>query len=187
MTNNFQKKLRSIIRVDHAGEFGAKVIYDGQIAAFKLKGDQESVKLVEYMKKQEDVHFDYFDALLKKEKVRPTIMQPVWKIGGFALGFLTAFADKKAAMTCTTAVEETIDEHYQSQLETLNAEENFLGENERGEIAELKKKIAQFRDEELEHRDIGYEHQAADLKGFAPLSKLIKLTTKFAILTSKKI
>ena len=114
-------------------------------------------------------------------------MQPVWKIGGFALGFLSALADKKAAMTCTTAVEETIDEHYQSQLEALDAEENFLGENERGEILELKQKIAQFRDEELEHRDIGYEHHAAELKGFAPLSKFIKLTTKFAILTSKKI
>jgi ubiquinone biosynthesis monooxygenase Coq7 len=195
MSENFQKKLHEIIRVDHAGEMGAKVIYDGQIAALKLKGDVETVELVAHMKRQEDIHFDYFDAEIKRRKIRPTLMQPIWKIGGFALGFFTALADKKAAMTCTTAVEETIDEHYQSQLATLTKEENFLDENQKkvmGEVAReevrtLKEKIQKFRDEELEHRDIGYEHKASELSYFGPLSTFIKATTKLAIAVSKKI
>lgn len=187
MSNNFQKKLQEIIRVDHAGEMGAKVIYDGQIAALKLKGDLETAELVTHMKKQEDVHFDYFDVEIKRQKIRPTFMQPVWKIGGFALGFFTALIDKKAAMTCTTAVEETIDEHYQSQLAALEKEENFLDENQKKEVRVLKEKIQKFRDEELEHRDIGYENKASELSYFAPLSAFIKFTTKSAIAISKKI
>jgi ubiquinone biosynthesis monooxygenase Coq7 len=187
MSNDFQKKLHEIIRVDHAGEMGAKVIYDGQIAALKLKGEFETAELVAHMKKQEDVHFDYFDAEIKRQKIRPTLMQPVWKIGGFALGFLTALADKKAAMTCTTAVEETIDEHYQSQLATLAKEENLLDENQKKEVRALKEKIQKFRAEELEHRDIGYEHKASELRYFKPLSSFVKATTKFAIAISKKI
>ncbi len=170
-----QKKLHEIIRVDHAGEFGAKVIYAGQIAALKLKKDHETLKVVEEMKRQEDVHFDYFDAEIRKKKIRPTVMQPIWKVGGFALGFFTALADKKAAMACTTAVEEVIDEHYKSQLNAIEGEE------------ELKNKIEKFRQEELEHRDIGYENRAADLKYFKPLTHFIKATTKFAIAISKKI
>jgi len=170
-----QKDLQEIIRVNHAGEFGAKVIYAGQIAALKLKKDHQTLALVEEMKRQEDVHFDYFDEQLKKQKIRPTIMQPIWRVGGFALGFLTALADKRAAMACTTAVEEVIDEHYQSQLNSLKEEKD------------LKEKIEKFRAEELEHRDIGYENHAAEIKYFKPLTTFIKATTKFAIAVSKKI
>ena len=177
-----QKKIHEIIRVNHAGEFGAKVIYDGQIAALKLKKDHETIKLVQHMKEQEDVHFDYFDAEIRRQKIRPTLMQPLWKVGGFALGFFTALLDKKAAMTCTTAVEETIDEHYQEQIKYLEKEENSSGG-----VAELKKKIIKFREEELEHRDIAYDNNASELKGFAPLSALIKGVTKFAIAVSKKV
>jgi len=117
--SNFKKKLEEIIRVDHAGEFGAKVIYDGQMMALKMKKDYETIKIVKHMKDQENVHYDYFNAEIKKEKIRPTLMQPIWRVGGFALGFFTALADKKAAMVCTTAVEETIDEHYQEQIKFL--------------------------------------------------------------------
>ncbi len=184
---NFQKKLQEIIRVDHAGEMGAKVIYDGQIAAFKLKKDEENLKLVKHMKEQEIVHFDYFDNEIKQKKIRPTLMQPVWKIGGFALGFLTTMIDKKAAMVCTTAVEETIDEHYKDQIKILENEEKFSDEKQKQEIAELKEKIKKFRDEELEHRDIGYENHAREFKAYNPLSAFIKATTKFAIAVSKRI
>ncbi|MBU6339015.1 MAG: demethoxyubiquinone hydroxylase family protein [Rickettsiales bacterium] len=184
---NFRKKLQEIIRVDHAGEFGAKVIYDGQIAALKLKKDEETLALVKHMKEQEVVHFDYFDAAIKEEKIRPTLMQPIWRVGGFALGFLTAAIDKKAAMVCTTAVEEIIDEHYKKQIDFLETEEKFLDEEEKQEVVSLKNKIKQFRDEELEHRDIGYENHAKEFKAFTPLSSFIKATTKFAIAVSKKV
>ena len=181
---NFKKKLEEIIRVDHAGEMGAKVIYSGQIAALKLKKDHETLKIVEHMKEQEDVHFEYFDEKMRNQKVRPTLMQPVWKVGGFALGFVTAILDKKAAMACTTAVEETIDLHYQEQIEEIS-EEIEKGEN--AELTELKSKIERFREEELEHRDIGYEHDAAELMCFKGFSGFVKGITGFAIKVSKKI
>lgn len=170
-----QKNLQEIIRVNHAGEFGAKVIYSGQISALKLKNDHQTLALVEEMKRQEDIHFEYFNEQLKQRKIRPTLMQPIWQVGGFALGFLTAFADKRAAMACTTAVEEVIDEHYQSQLTSISEEKD------------LKEKIEKFRNDELEHRDIGYKNYAAEIKYFKPLTSLIKATTRIAIAISKKI
>ena len=187
LMTSFTKKLEEIIRVDHAGEMGAKVIYSGQMAALKLKKDDETLQLVKHMKEQEDVHFDYFNSEIRKQKIRPTAMQPIWKIGGFALGFFTALAGKKAAMTCTTAVEEVIDEHYQEQVAALVAEEKFLDENQKKEVEQLKEKIEKFRAEELEHRDIAYENKAAELTCFTPLSAAIKCATKFAIAVSKRV
>lgn len=170
-----QEKLHEALRVNHAGEYGAKQIYKGQLAVFKLKKDQESVDLIAHMKEQEDVHFDYFDKKIINEKVRPTLMQPIWKVGGFALGAITAIMGKKAAMACTVAVEEVIDEHYQEQLHHLNASKD------------LKENIEKFRQEELEHRDIGLQNHAEDLTIYKPLSFVIKNISKAAIAISKKL
>ncbi len=169
------QNLHQALRVNHAGEYGAKQIYKGQLAVFKLKKDQPTVDLIEHMYEQEQVHFDYFNQKIIDEKVRPTLMQPLWQVAGFALGFITAAMGKKAAMACTVAVEEVIDEHYQDQLKNLKTSE------------ELKGKIEQFRQEELEHRDIGIENHAEDLTIYKPLSFIIKNASKLAIAISTKI
>ena len=205
-------QIEEMIRVNHAGEMGAKVIYDGQIAALRLKKDKETLKLVEEMRVQEVEHFDFFDAEIIRQKLRPTLMQPVWKVGGFALGFLTAIIDKKAAMLCTAAVEEVIDEHYQDQIRTLKKhlkrqeqsfEKNFKGVNGvksadvnqslgdakkiGGNLALLCQKIKKFRDDEIAHKNTAYEQCAQDFVMSGPLSWFIKTTTKLAIAVSKKI
>ena len=172
------KSLAEIIRVNHAGEMGAKVIYQGQITAFRLKNQLPQVKLTEEMLKQEEQHFDYFNQQMIVKQIRPTIMQPIWKVGGFALGFATAFISAKAAMACTVAVEEVIDKHYQQQLNYLQNSSNN---------SELTKKIFQFQQEELEHRDLAYNNQAKQFLAFKPLYKFISATTKIAIAISKKI
>ena len=172
---NQTQKLHQALRVNHAGEYGAKQIYKGQLAVFRFKKDQSTVDLIEHMQQQEEVHFDYFNQKIINEKVRPTLMQPLWQVAGFALGFFTAAIGKKAAMACTVAVEEVIDEHYQEQLNNLEADD------------ELKEKIEQFRQEELEHRDIGLENHAEDLAIYKPLSFIIKNASKLAIAISTKL
>lgn len=180
-------KINEIIRVDHAGEYGARYIYEGQIKAFKLKKDIESESLVTEMKSHEDEHFEYFDKKIIENRVRPTLMTPLWKAGGYALGFATAMIDKKAAMACTTAVEEVIDEHYQEQLDNIVDNEDSIEPSEKKQLSELKRKIIKFREDEIHHRDIGYDNDAEQYKYFAPLSSFIKIITKTAIAVSKKI
>jgi len=181
------KKIAEIIRVNHAGEMGAKVIYDGQIFALKLKKDFETLKIVEEMKAQEIEHFNFFDEKIKQKKVRPTIMQPIWGVGGFALGFLTALIDKKSAMVCTTAVEEVIDEHYQEQIKELDFIVENIDEKGKKEFENLQQNIQKFRDEEIHHRDIAYDNNARDFFAYKPLSVFIKFATKTAIAISKKV
>ena len=166
--------LEEIIRVDHAGEYGATRIYDGQIAVF---GKNSKIgKTIQHMADQEQEHIDTFEQLIVSKRVRPTVLLPLWNIAGYALGATTAMMGEKAAMACTVAVEKVIGEHYHEQL--------FLLENDQ---KELKKTIKKFKADELEHHDIGIAHDAEKAPGYKILSKAIELGCKTAIAISKKI
>ena len=111
----------SMLRVDQAGEYGATRIYAGQLAV--LRQDSPASKLISRMNGQEQRHLERFNALMAERRVRPTALQPVWNVAGFALGAATALMSEKAAMACTDAVETEIDRHYSRQLEELGDED----------------------------------------------------------------
>ena len=173
--NRAKKKLiDEIIRVDHAGEYGATKIYSGQI---KIFGKNSKIgKTIQHMADQEEEHINTFNKLIVEKRVRPTAMMPVWNLAGYFLGITTALMGKKAAMACTVAVEDIIGKHYEEQAKKLGNKE-----------PELKKIILKFRDDELEHHDIGIEHDAEKTLGYNILSKVIKTGCKVAIAISKKI
>ena len=168
-----------ILRVDHAGEYGAKRIYDGQLAVL---GKSAAAPTIRHMAEQELKHLSAFDRLLPQRRVRPTLLGPVWHAAGFALGAATALMGEKAAMACTEAVEEVIDEHYARQLDTL---ENLAGEGKAE--PELQALIAEFRAEEIQHRDTAREAGAAEAPAYPVLSQGIKNATKLAIWLSERI
>ena len=161
------------IRVDHAGEYGAKRIYEGQLAVL---GRTKYGPVIEHMKAQEQVHLDTFSRLIGERRVRPTALLPFWHVAGFALGAATALLGHRGAMACTGAVEEAIDEHYRAQ-------EDILGDDE----AALRADIARFRAEELEHRDTGLEHEAEQAPAYRLLSAAIKTGCKIAIKISERV
>ncbi|BDG74588.1 demethoxyubiquinone hydroxylase family protein [Roseomonas fluvialis] len=161
------------IRVDHAGEYGAKRIYQGQLAVL---GRTKYGPMIKHMQAQEQVHLDTFSRLIATRRVRPTALLPIWHVAGFALGAATALLGHRGAMACTVAVEEAIDEHYRAQ-------EEALGEDE----AELKAHIEKFRAEELEHRDIGLENEAEQAPAYRLLSAAIKAGCKVAIRISERV
>lgn len=162
-----------VLRVDHAGEYGAKRIYQGQLAVI---GHGEHGDTLRHMQAQEQVHLDTFAELIARRRVRPTVLLPFWHLAGFALGAATAALGSRAAMACTVAVEEAIDEHYRDQIDAL-------GDSE----PELSATIEAFRAEELEHRDIGLANEAELAPGYRALSTAIKAGCKLAIALSERI
>lgn len=162
-----------MIRVDHAGEYGARRIYEGQIAVL---GRSRIGPLLRHMKDQELEHLQAFEAAIVERRVRPTLLQPVWHAAGFALGAATALMGERAAMACTVAVEEVIDGHYEQQAACLGPEE-----------AKLKADIERFRAEEGEHRDIGLANEAELAPGYRLLSAAIKAGSRAAIWLSTRI
>lgn len=170
-----REMLERMIRVDHAGEYGAVRIYEGQLAVL---GRTTEAADIEHMAAQERVHLAKFNELIRTNKVRPTALMPLWHVAGFALGAGTALLGEKAAHACTVAVEEVIDEHYAEQIAQLDAE---------GDQQALRDTCETFRLEELEHRDTALGHGAEQAPGYEVLKAAVKTGSRLAIWLSKRI
>jgi 3-demethoxyubiquinol 3-hydroxylase len=166
-------QIKKFIRVDHAGEYGAAQIYAGQLAVL---GRGPHAAELRHMQAQEQEHLDSFSDLIHERRVRPTALLPVWRVAGFALGAMTAALGPHAAMACTVAIEETINDHYAAQ-------EAALGEEEPA----LKETIARFRAEELSHRDTALANGAEKARGYRLLTSIIKAGCKAAIRISEQV
>ena len=170
-------RLEEILRVDHAGELGAVHIYRGQRAVLNRAPGKDRIAFqLQEMEGHEAVHLAAFDRLLTERGVRPTLMTPLWRIAGFALGAGTALLGEKAAHACTAAVETVIEEHYAGQIVELAATEPALSQE-----------LARFRDEELQHRDLALEEGAREAPGYPVLAAVIRAGCRAAIKISEKL
>jgi ubiquinone biosynthesis monooxygenase Coq7 len=170
-------EITAMIRVDHAGEKGAVRIYQGQLAVFAAdKSKSKTVAAIRHMAKQEEEHLRAFDALINERRVRPTALEPVWRVASFALGAATALMGEKAAMACTVAVEEVIDRHYAGQIERLGATD-----------PPFTKTVEKFRAEEIAHRDMALANGAEEAPAYRLLSGAIKAGCRLAIALSTRI
>jgi ubiquinone biosynthesis monooxygenase Coq7 len=164
----------SMLRVDQAGEYGAMRIYAGQLAVL---GDRHpAARIIARMAAQEQRHLDHFDGLMTSRRVRPTLLQPLWKVAGHALGAATALISPRAAMACTVAVETEIERHYDKQLTSLADHD-----------PELTEAIDEFRRDEIEHRDIALAAGARETAAYSLLSAVIRAGCRAAIALSKRI
>ena len=164
----------SMLRVDQAGEYGATRIYAGQLAV--LRRNCPESRLIARMAAQEERHLKRFNQLMVERRVRPTALQPIWNVAGFALGAATALMSEKAALACTDAVETEIDRHYGEQLADLG-----------GDDPEFAADIAEFRADELEHRDSAREAGAMNAVAYPLLTAAIRAGCRAAIGLSKRI
>jgi len=172
-----RRRLGEILRVDHAGEYGAVQIYKAQRAVFEGRRGREAISAdLTEMQGHEQVHKDRFDALLNQHGVRPTALLPVWHMAAVGLGVGTALMGEKAAHACTEAVESVIEQHYAHQIAELKDRDPALA-------AELTK----FRDEELAHHDHAIDHGSREAPAYRLLSAVIKAGCKAAIKVSERL
>ncbi|WP_315759861.1 demethoxyubiquinone hydroxylase family protein [Sphingomonas sp. Y38-1Y] len=169
-----REAIRSMIRVDQAGEYGATRIYAGQLAILGDHGPHAAE--IAGMAQQEARHRAYFDRLIAERGVRPTLLQPFWNVAGFALGAVTAAIGPAAAMACTAAVETEIDKHYDQQLADLGDDD-----------PELAAHVREFQAEELEHKEAAIAAGAEQAIAYPLMSAVIRVGCRAAIAISKRI
>jgi 3-demethoxyubiquinol 3-hydroxylase len=165
-------EIARILRVDHAGEYGATRIYQGQL---DVLGHGRAAGVIRQMAETEKRHLARFETLLRDRRVRPTLLHPLWSVAGYALGAATALLGERAAMACTVAVEEVIDEHYRAQAERIGEEDPALRET-----------ILSFRDDEIAHRDMAVAQGAEDTAGYDLISGVVKTGSRIAIWLSTR-
>jgi ubiquinone biosynthesis monooxygenase Coq7 len=128
-----------ILKVNHAGEYGAIRIYRAQLwLARRLYPDL--VGFLEETLGHEIQHCAMFREAMPERNARPCRIMSLWGNGGFVLGFLTALTGRKGVWICTAAVEATVHRHLEEQLDFL-----------RGKDAELLELISAIQQQELMH------------------------------------
>jgi ubiquinone biosynthesis monooxygenase Coq7 len=129
----------------------------------------------------EEEHRQKFDELIRQRRVRPTVFSPLWHVGAYAIGALTAMMGQKAALACTVAVEEVIDAHYEEQKNAL-MQDNLGNEGDK----DLLQTIVHCQAEEVMHKNIALGLGAEQAVGYRSLAAVIKGISKSAIWVSKR-
>jgi len=133
--------VRRILKVNHAGEFGAIRIYGAQIAvARRLFSDILSA--LEDMRDDEIDHCRLFREAMPSRKSKPCRVMWLRSLGGYVLGFLTACGGRNMIWICTEAVESTVHQHLEDQLAFLASRDpelySLIASIQEQELAPLK-------------------------------------------------
>lgn len=170
-------RIEEMLRVDHAGEYGAVAIYRGQNAVFsRLPHKQDVAAQIAEMEAGEAHHLSTFDELLAKRGIRPSLLAPLWNAAGFGLGAASALMGEKSAMALTEAVEDVIEQHYAEQEQALKDSEPALADM-----------VRQFREDELEHKHTAEDSGAQDAPGYQIVSAVIRAGCRAAIKIAEKV
>ncbi|MBQ4880644.1 demethoxyubiquinone hydroxylase family protein [Pseudoalteromonas luteoviolacea] len=168
------KEVQRIIRVDHAGEFGAINIYRAQRTVAKLLY-KDIVEQLDDMLHHEKEHFDTFNSWLEQNSVRHCYALWFWAIGGYFLGLVTALLGRKSIWVCTHAVESTVLHHLDWQLSYLSKHDPSAYEA-----------VLSIKQEEEAHQSLGLLNGSNSLV-YSPIRLVVKYSTKFEIWLSTKL
>ena len=164
-----------VLRVNHAGERGAICIYQSQLAVARML-HPTCVKPLEEMLAHERQHYLAFESILRRRGVRQCHALPLWALGGYALGALTALLGERAIWACTAAIERTVNEHLEQQVAFLEGRDH-----------EVLAAVQSIRRDEEAHADHARAQSGETAGAYSALRWLIRSATTFAIWLSARL
>lgn len=166
---SYRRTVRQILRVNHAGEYGAIRIYQAQIFIARLL-DRNAIPFLEETLRHERRHLAAFRELMLPRGTRPCGAMPLWGLGGWALGCITALLGHNAIMVCTEAVERTVHAHLNKQLAWLGKSDVTLSDA-----------IVAIRNEEMGHLEGAQSHQTRHSSVDETVDRFVAAMTAFLI------
>lgn len=160
---------RKILKVDHAGEFGAINIYRSQIFVSRIFR-KPYVPMLEKFLADERRHLEIFWIEIQKRGGPKCKSFWLCGLGGYAMGMLSAFMGKQGVMACTWAVESVVTTHLVEQLAYLK----LAGDNAAYEA------VNAILEDEQHHRDVGNAEGGNTLL-FTPFRAMIRIFTEAVI------
>ncbi|MGH8617987.1 MAG: demethoxyubiquinone hydroxylase family protein [Burkholderiales bacterium] len=160
---------KKILKVNHAGEFGAINIYRAQIFASRLFS-RSYVPLLESFMADEQRHMDIFWIEIQRRNGIKCRSYWLCGAGGWAMGLISAFFGKTGVMACTWAVESVVVTHLHEQLSYLESKQDY----------DALKAVQSILDDEKNHRDIG-QNEGGTNPLYAPFRIMISAFTEGVI------
>jgi 3-demethoxyubiquinol 3-hydroxylase len=149
-----QRESAALMRVNHSGELAAQALYHGQ--ALVARSETTRAMLLEAARSESD-HLAWCETRLAELNARPSLLNPLWYAGSFAIGALTALAGDRVSLGFVVETERQVEGHLDEHLGRLP-----VGDTRSRAILET------MRAEEIQHgaaaAAAGGEHLPAPLR-----------------------
>jgi ubiquinone biosynthesis monooxygenase Coq7 len=164
-----------IIKVNHAGEFGAINVYRAQLMAARLAMPSLVPQIEEFLA-HEHRHLNTFAEVQRARGISRCKSYWFCGVGGFALGFVTSLFGRSGIMACTAAIETVVTRHLVEQLAFLESQGDM----------EAAAAVQSIVSDEEEHKAVGIT-QGQDSLWFKPLGVVVAAATSFVIWLGMKL
>ncbi|MFT3719455.1 2-polyprenyl-3-methyl-6-methoxy-1,4-benzoquinone monooxygenase [Pseudorhodoferax sp.] len=161
----------ALMRVNHVGEVCAQALYTAQALATRDAGLSAHFRQAS---QEETDHLAWTAERLEELGTRPSLLNPLWYAGAFALGLVAGRISDRLSLGFVVETEQQVAEHLDSHLARLPAADHAS-----------RAIVAQMRDDELRHA-----HEAADAGGIPlplPVRGLMRMAAKVMTTTAHYI
>ena len=146
----------ALMRVNHVGEICAQALYQGQ--ALTARHAESRQALAQAAREEED-HLAWSAERIRELGGRPSLLNPLWYAGSFALGAAAGFLGDKWNLGFLAETERQVEGHLEGHLDRLPAQDG----KSRAIVNEMKV-------DEARHACTALEHGAAELPEPAKLA-----------------
>ncbi|MFX3622364.1 MAG: 2-polyprenyl-3-methyl-6-methoxy-1,4-benzoquinone monooxygenase [Limnobacter sp.] len=161
-----KEQVIGLMRVNHVGEICAQALYQAQALASK---DPEKKALFDHAAKEEADHLAWTQERLDQLGARPSLLNPFWYGGAFALGFVAGTLGDKVSLGFMAETEKQVEKHLNDHLGRLPA-----GDQQSRAILE------QMRQDEIEHGQTAIDQGANNL----PMPVKLAMTAMSKVMTT---
>ena len=163
LTDTERREAAALMRVNHVGEVCAQALYTGQ--ALASKDPALRAQLAEASREETD-HLAWTQQRLKDLKDRPSLLNPLWYAGAFAIGYAAGkLGGDKVSLGFVVETERQVEAHLQSHMDRLPAADSAS-----------RAIVAQMKADEMAHAQMAMKAGAVDLPG--PVKSLMQLASK---------
>jgi len=161
----------ALIRVDHVGEVCAQALYTAQAFATR---DADLRAHLEAASREESDHLAWTGQRLRELGDRPSLLNPLWYAGAFAIGTIAARMGDRTSLGFVIETERQVEEHLDSHLARLPE-------------ADLASRaiVTQMRDDEIRHAEAA--QQAGGVRPPLPVRWLMRAAAKVMTTTAHHI
>lgn len=116
LTEAEQKHAAGLMRVNHVGEVCAQALYQSQ----KLTGKAEDVRIqLNHAALEEEDHLAWCAKRLEDLNSRPSLLNPLWYLGSFAIGTAAGLAGDRWSLGFVVETERQVEKHLDGHLQEL--------------------------------------------------------------------
>jgi ubiquinone biosynthesis monooxygenase Coq7 len=161
----------ALMRVNHVGEVCAQALYQAQALTARTPALREQMVAAA---REETDHLAWTEKRLRELGDRPSLLNPLWYAGAFALGLAAGRAGDAWSLGFVVETEHQVEEHLASHL-------SRLPEND----AASRAIVAQMKDDEAAHARAAQQAGAAELP--APVRLAMRLAARLMTTTAHRI